>query len=91
MYKLGVYNTDGNLVYLRTANTKEGAKYIYKSLKDEWKCTIWVQKIEFVDPKEEFSVWGLATKRNNAKQRQLENNSLTVFFDERRRENGDNN
>lgn len=56
MYKLGVYNTDGSLEYLRTANTKEGAKYIYKSLKNEWKCTIWVQKIEFVDPKEEFSV-----------------------------------
>lgn len=56
MYKLGVYNTDGKLEYLRTANTKEGAKYIYKSLKDERKCTIWVQKIEFVDPKEEFSV-----------------------------------
>lgn len=54
MYKLGAYNTDGRLEYLRTANTKEGAKYIYKSLKDELKCTIWVQKIEFVDPKEEL-------------------------------------
>ena len=23
-------------------------------LKDEYRCTIWIQKIEFVDPKEEF-------------------------------------
>ena len=55
MYKLGYYNTDGSLECLRTANTKEGAKHMYESLKDEWKCTIWVQKIEFVDPKEEFA------------------------------------
>lgn len=54
LYRLGCYNTDGSLECLRTANTKEGAKYMYKSLREEWKCTIWVQKIEFVDPKEEF-------------------------------------
>lgn len=54
LYRLGCYNTDGSLECLRTANTKEGAKYMYESLRKEWKCTIWVQKIEFVDPKEEF-------------------------------------
>lgn len=53
-YRLGCYNTDGSLECLRTANTKEEAKHMYESLKDEWRCTIWVQKIEFVDPKEEF-------------------------------------
>lgn len=54
LYRLGCYNIDGSLECLRTANTKEGAKYMYESLREEWKCTIWVQKIEFVDPKEEF-------------------------------------
>lgn len=54
LYRLGCYNTDGSLECLRTANTKEGAKYMYESLREELKCTIWVQKIEFVDPKEEF-------------------------------------
>ena len=35
-------------------DNKESAKLAYKHLKEEYGCTIWVQKIEFVDPKEEF-------------------------------------
>lgn len=54
MYKLGCYNSDGSLEHLRTVNGKEDAKFVYNYLKDEYRCTIWVQKIEFVDPKEEF-------------------------------------
>lgn len=54
LYRLGCYNADGSLECLRTANTKEGARSMYEDLKSEWRCTIWVQKIEFVDPKEEF-------------------------------------
>lgn len=57
MYKLGCYNVDGSLECLRTIkgeNAKERAKSAYEYLKDEYRCTIWTQKIEFVDPKEEF-------------------------------------
>lgn len=53
-YRLGCYNTDGSLECLRTVDNKESAKLAYKHLKEEYGCTIWVQKIEFVDPKEEF-------------------------------------
>ena len=54
MYKLGCYKTDGGLECLRTVDNKESAKFAYKHLKEEYKCTIWIQKIEFVDPKEEL-------------------------------------
>ena len=53
-YRLGCYNKDGSLEHLRNVDNKESAKLAYKHLKDEYKCTIWVQKIEFVDPKDEF-------------------------------------
>ena len=53
-YRLGCYNTDGSLERLRTVDNKESANLAYKHLKEEYGCTIWVQKIEFVDPKEEF-------------------------------------
>lgn len=53
-YRLGYYNTDGSLECLYSTNNKEGAKREYNRLKEEYRCTIWVQKIEFVDPKEEF-------------------------------------
>lgn len=53
-YRLGCYNTDGSLECLQNVNSKKEAKLAYKRLKEEYKCTIWVQKIEFVDPKEEF-------------------------------------
>lgn len=53
-YRLGCYNTDGSLEHLCTVDNKESAKLAYKHLKEEYGCTIWVQKIEFVDPKEEF-------------------------------------
>lgn len=54
IYKLGCYKTDGGLECLRTVDSKESAKLAYKNLKEEYQCTIWVQKIEFVDPKEEL-------------------------------------
>lgn len=53
-YRLGCYNTDGSLECLCMAKTKEEAKRKYEDLKEKWRCTIWVQKIEFVDPREEF-------------------------------------
>ncbi len=53
-YKLGCYKEDGSLERLRTVDSKESAKLAYNHLKEEYKCTIWVQKIEFVDPKEEL-------------------------------------
>lgn len=46
-YRLGCYNTDGSLECLRTVDNKESAKLAYKHLKEEYGCTIWVQKIEF--------------------------------------------
>lgn len=53
-YRLGWYNIDGSLECVRSVNTKEEAKLAYKHLKEEYQCTIWVQRIKFVDPKEEF-------------------------------------
>lgn len=53
-YKLGCYHTNGSLECLRTANSKEEAKLTYEKLKEHYRCTIWVEKIEFIDPKEEF-------------------------------------
>ena len=59
MYRLGCYNTDGSMERLRTIvgsedEAKEKAKHTYNLLKETYKCTIWVQKCEYVDPKEEF-------------------------------------
>ena len=52
MYKLGVYNVDGEMECLRTVQTKEEAKEKYELLHKEYECTIWIQKIEFVNPKD---------------------------------------
>lgn len=52
MYKLGCYAEDGEMETLRTANTREEAKRKYKILHDSYKCTIWIQKIEFVNPQD---------------------------------------
>lgn len=54
MYRLGCYNADGSLECLQAVDDKERAKFWYKNLKEEYRCTIWVQKIEFVDPDKEF-------------------------------------
>ena len=59
MYRLGCYKEDGSLERLRTirgeeTEAKEKARLAYNFLKEVYKCTIWVQNIEFVDPKEEF-------------------------------------
>lgn len=53
-YRLGCYKEDGSLERLRTVDSKESAKLAYKNLKEEYKCTIWIQKIEFVDPEREL-------------------------------------
>lgn len=52
MYKLGCYGLNGELETLRTAETREEARKKYESLKKECKCTICVQKIEFVNPED---------------------------------------
>lgn len=52
MYRLGCYETDGSLECLQVVDTKEKAKEVYKRLKEEYGCTIWVQKINFINPKE---------------------------------------
>ena len=59
VYKLGCYKEDGSLERLRTirgkeTEAKEKAILSYNLLKEEYQCTILVQKIEFVDPKEEL-------------------------------------
>lgn len=53
-YRLGCYGVDGSFECLRTVDTKEKAEEAYKQLKEDYRCTILVQKIESVDPKEEF-------------------------------------
>lgn len=53
-YRLGCYDKNGTLECLQSVNNKDEAKLAYKHLKEEYQCTIWVEKIEFVDPKEEF-------------------------------------
>ena len=55
MYKLGYYNTNGEPYCLRVVNSKVEAKTAYECLKEEYGCTIWVQKVERVNPKEEFA------------------------------------
>ena len=52
MYKLGYYNENGEQETLRTVKTKEEAREKYKIVRDSYKCTIWIQKIEFVNPKD---------------------------------------
>ena len=58
-YRLGCYGASGNMERLRTITgsedeAKEEARRAYNLLKEVYKCTIWVQKCEYVDPKEEF-------------------------------------
>lgn len=53
-YVLGYYNTDGSLECLMAVGTKEKAEEMYKRLKEEYGCTIWVQKVERINPREEF-------------------------------------
>lgn len=52
MYKLGYYNENGEMECLRIAQTKEEAKEKYKLLHEKYACTIWIQKIEFVNLKD---------------------------------------
>jgi len=52
MYKLGCYDENGIMETLRTANTKEEAKEKYNILHNSYKCTIWIQKIEFLNLKD---------------------------------------
>ena len=52
MYKLGCYGNNGELETLRTVGNKEEAKEKYQIIKKDHNCTIWIQKIEFIDPKD---------------------------------------
>lgn len=54
MYRLGCYRPDGTLECLQRVNSKNEAKLAYNRIKKTYHCTVWVQKIEFIDPKEEF-------------------------------------
>lgn len=55
-YKLGRYAANGDLELLRIVNSndKDKAKLAYEQLKEKYKCAIWVEKTEFIDPEEEF-------------------------------------
>ncbi|WP_270361711.1 hypothetical protein [Eubacterium ramulus] len=58
-YRLGCYETNGDMECLRTIvggaeEAKEKARRAYHLLKEVHKCTIWVQKCEYVYPEEEF-------------------------------------
>lgn len=58
-YRLGCYEANGDMKCLRTIvgyaeEAKEKARRSYNLLKESYNCTIWVQKCEYVDPKEEF-------------------------------------
>lgn len=58
-YRLGYYEENGDTKCLRTIvgdaeEAKEKARRAYNRLKETYQCTIWVQKCERVDPKEEF-------------------------------------
>lgn len=49
-YRLGYYNTDGKQVELaRLIRTEEEAKEKFNSLRKTFQCTIWVEKVEFID------------------------------------------
>ena len=51
-YRLGWYNENGEQECLSIAKTKEEAKEKYKILHEKYDYTIWIQKIEFVNPKD---------------------------------------
>lgn len=55
-YKLGCYDTNGDpeLLLIVNSNDKDKAKLAYEQLKEKYRCTIWVEKTEFIDPEEEF-------------------------------------
>lgn len=55
-YKLGYYYENGEPCCLCTVYNKAEAKSTYENLKKKYGCTIWVQKIEKVNPKEEFEI-----------------------------------
>lgn len=55
-YKLGYYYENGEPCCLWTVYNKAEAKSTYENLKKKYGCTIWVQKIEKVNPKEEFEI-----------------------------------
>lgn len=50
MYKLGCYGDNGEPEVLRTVKTREEAREKYQILKKDYNCTIWIQKIEFINP-----------------------------------------
>ncbi len=52
MYELGYYTEDAEMVKLRTAKTRKEAKQAYNVLHERYKCTIWIFKIEHINPKD---------------------------------------
>ncbi len=52
MYELGYYTEDAKMEKLGTAKTREEAKQVYNVLHERYKCTIWIFKIEHVNPKD---------------------------------------
>lgn len=54
MYYLGYYTENGEKEICRKVSTKEEAKKAYNSLKKLYECTIWIAKVEFVNPSQLF-------------------------------------
>ena len=55
MYKLGYYDDDGeggtSMITLKCCKTSAEAKTAYQNLMEQHNCTIWILKVEKVDPK----------------------------------------
>lgn len=67
-YRLGYYDLNGELECLRIVEgSKDEARRAYEMLKEKYQCTIWVQKIDFVNPKDEFKDMAKIEKVQNTK------------------------
>lgn len=51
-YRLGYYDENGDLECVATATSKQEAKQKYDSVHERYGCTVWIQKIEFLAPKD---------------------------------------
>lgn len=72
-YRLGYYDLNGELECLRIIEgNKDEARRAYEMLKEKYQCTIWVQKIDFVNPKDEFKDMANTEKVWNTKLQTLQ-------------------
>lgn len=55
MYKLGLYDECGDIEVLDNASNKEEAKRKYEYLRSLYGCTIWIQKVEYINPDSLFN------------------------------------